>query len=80
MELPEAVPADKPVSLKLLIGILAVIVCVPSFRTQVERPVAISAVKALKTVELITVPVTTGWPELLIVNVPLENDISIPRF
>jgi len=33
--------------------------------------VAKSDVKALKTVLLITVPVTTGWPEVLIWNVPL---------
>jgi len=32
----------------------------------VDRPVAKSAVKALNAVLLITVPVITGWPEVLI--------------
>jgi len=29
-----------------------------------------SAVKALKAVDAMTVPVTTGWPELLMLKVP----------
>src|SRR3990167_9727146 len=51
---------------------------VPSFRMQVERPVARSAVRALKAVEDMTVPVTTGWPAVLIEKVPLEKDICYP--
>jgi len=37
----------------------------------VDRPVAKSAVRALKAVEDMTVPVTTGCPEVFIANVPL---------
>jgi hypothetical protein len=36
----------------------------------VERPVARSAVRALNAVDEITVPETTGWPAVLIKNVP----------
>jgi hypothetical protein len=42
----------------------------PSFVIQVERPVAISAVKALKTVAEATVLATTGCPEELMTKVP----------
>jgi len=51
---------------------------VPSFSTHVDRPVAKSEVSALNTVEDMTVPVTTGWPELLIENTPAENDMCYP--
>jgi hypothetical protein len=37
---------------------------------QVDRPVARSAVRALKTDALIVVPDTTGWPEEFIEKVP----------
>jgi hypothetical protein len=37
----------------------------------VDRPVARSAVSALKTLLEMTVPVTTGWPVLLMLKVPL---------
>jgi len=36
----------------------------------VDKPVPRSAVKALKGVDAMTVPVTTGWPELLMLKVP----------
>jgi hypothetical protein len=36
----------------------------------VDKPVPRSAVKALKAVDEMTVPVTTGWPALLILKVP----------
>ena len=51
-------------------GILAVATVWPSFVIAVDRPVPRSAVKALKAVDEITVPVTTGWPELLMLKVP----------
>jgi hypothetical protein len=46
-----------------------VVVC-PSFVIAVDKPVAKSAVSALNAVDDMTVPVTTGWPVLLITNVP----------
>ena len=49
----------------------AVVVVCPSFVIAVDRPVAKSAVSALNAVDDMTVPVTTGWPLLLIWNVPL---------
>ena len=52
-------------------GILAVAVVCPSFVIAVDRPVPRSAVKALKAVEEMTVPVTTGWPAVLMLKVPL---------
>ena len=51
-------------------GILAVATVWPSFVIAVDRPVPRSAVKALKAVDEITVPVTTGWPALLMLKVP----------
>jgi hypothetical protein len=51
-------------------GTRTVVAVCPSFVMAVDRPVAKSAVRALKTVEEMVVPVTTGWPELLITNVP----------
>jgi hypothetical protein len=51
-------------------GIRTVVVVCPSFVIAVVKPVAKSDVKALKAVLLMTVPVTTGWPEVLIWNVP----------
>ena len=51
-------------------GIRAVVAVCPSFVIAVDKPVAKSAVSALNAVLLITVPVTTGWPEVLIWNVP----------
>jgi len=48
----------------------AVVVVCPSFVIAVDRPVAKSAVSALNAVDDMTVPVTTGWPALLITNVP----------
>ena len=52
-------------------GILAVAVVCPSFVIAVDRPVPRSEVKALKAVEEMTVPVTTGWPAVFILKVPL---------
>ena len=52
-------------------GILAVATVCPSFVIAVDRPVPRSAVKALKAVEEMTVPVTTGWPAVFILKVPL---------
>jgi hypothetical protein len=51
-------------------GTRAVVAVCPSFVTAVDRPVAKSAVSALNAVDEMTVPVTTGWPLLLITNVP----------
>jgi hypothetical protein len=51
-------------------GTRAVVVVCPSFVIAVDRPVAKSAVSALNAVDDMTVPVTTGWPLLLITNVP----------
>ena len=48
----------------------AVVVVCPSFVIAVVSPVARSAVSALKAVDDMTVPVTTGWPVLLITKVP----------
>ena len=73
-----AVAAPTPVNLNVPSGIFAVITCVPSFRTQVDNPVARSAVKALNTVEDMTVPVTTGWPLEFMLKTPLENDVNPP--
>jgi len=52
-------------------GILAVAVVWPSFVIAVDRPVPRSAVRALNAVEEMTVPVTTGWPDVLMLKVPL---------
>ena len=46
-----------------------VVVC-PSFVIAVDRPVAKSAVSALNAVDDMTVPVTTGWPAVVMLNVP----------
>jgi hypothetical protein len=51
-------------------GTRAVVVVCPSLVIAVLRPVPRSAVSALKTELEITVPVTTGWPVLLMTNVP----------
>jgi len=51
-------------------GIRTVVAVCPSFVIAVDRPVAKSAVSALNAELLITVPVTTGCPEVLIWNVP----------
>jgi hypothetical protein len=48
----------------------AVVVVCPSFVIAVDRPVARSAVSALNAVEDMTVPVTTGWPAVLMEKVP----------
>lgn len=50
---------------------MPVVVVWPSLQTAVESPVPMSAVKALNTVELMIVPVTTGCPVVLMLNVPL---------
>lgn len=42
----------------------------PSLVMAVLRPVARSAVRALKTLAEMIVPVTTGWPVVLMLNVP----------
>ena len=52
-------------------GMRTVVVVCPSFVIAVDSPVAKSAVRALNAVDDMTVPVTTGWPVLLIWNVPL---------
>jgi hypothetical protein len=46
-----------------------VVVC-PSFVIAVDKPVAKSAVSALNAVDDMTVPVTTGWPAVVMENVP----------
>jgi hypothetical protein len=51
-------------------GIRTVVAVCPSFVIAVDKPLAKSAVSALNAELLITVPVTTGWPEVLIWNVP----------
>ena len=51
-------------------GIRADVAVCPSFVMAVLRPVAKSAVSALKAVLEMTVPETTGWPVLFIWNVP----------
>lgn len=51
-------------------GIRAVVAVCPSFVIAVDKPLAKSAVSALNAELLMTVPVTTGWPEVLIWNVP----------
>jgi hypothetical protein len=51
-------------------GIRAVVVVWPSLVIAVVRPFARSVVKALNTLEEMTVPVTTGWPVELMLNVP----------
>ena len=51
-------------------GIRAVVVVCPSFVMAVLRPVPKSAVSALKAVLEMTVPETTGWPVVLMTNVP----------
>jgi len=44
----------------------------------VESPVPKSAVRALNAVELMTVPVTTGWPAVLMLKTPEPlKDIAI---
>jgi hypothetical protein len=52
-------------------GILAVATVCPSFVIAVDRPVPRSAVSALNAVDEMTVPVTTGWPAVLMLNTPL---------
>ena len=49
----------------------AVVVVCPSFVIAVVRPVARSAVRALNAVDEMTVPVTTGWPAVFTLKVPL---------
>jgi hypothetical protein len=51
-------------------GTRTVVVVCPSFVIAVDRPVARSAVSALNAVDEMTVPVTTGWPLLLIWKTP----------
>jgi hypothetical protein len=51
-------------------GIRTVVAVCPSFVIAVDKPVAKSAVSALNAELLMTVPVTTGCPEVLIWNVP----------
>jgi hypothetical protein len=51
-------------------GTRTVVAVCPSFVIAVDRPVPRSAVSALNAVDDMTVPVTTGWPLLLITNVP----------
>ena len=53
-------------------GTLAVVAWVPSFSTQVVRPVAMSESVLLLVVLLIVVPVTTGFPATRL-KVPLEK-------
>ena len=52
-------------------GTRTVVVVCPSFVIAVDRPVAKSAVRALNAVDDMTVPVTTGWPVVFMLNVPL---------
>jgi hypothetical protein len=51
-------------------GTRTVVVVCPSFVIAVDRPVAKSAVSALNAVDDMTVPVTTGWPAVVMLNVP----------
>ena len=67
---PAVVASPTPVSLKPPSLMLAMGVVCPSLVSAVVRPVARSAVRALKAVDVMVVPVTTGWPVLLILNVP----------
>jgi hypothetical protein len=78
-ESPAVVPADKPVNLWLAIGKFAVIVCDPSFNTQVLNAVAISELVVLVVVDEIVVPVTTGFPDGS-EYVPEVKGIFIPYF
>ena len=66
-----AVGAPMPVSLKVFSGMLFVTTVWPSLVIAVLRPVARSAVSALNAVDVMVVPVTTGWPAVLIRNVPV---------
>ena len=63
-ESPFADPVASPVSLNEDIGMFAVIVCVPSFSTQVVKAVTKSANVEVAAVEEIVVPVT-GTAKLL---------------
>jgi hypothetical protein len=58
----ELIPAAK--------GTRTVVVVCPSFVIAVDRPVAKSAVSALNAVDDMTVPVTTGWPAVVIEKTP----------
>jgi hypothetical protein len=81
MDMPPAVMIEPVVALVASVtsvelmpcakGTRTVVVVCPSFVIAVDRPVARSAVSALNAVDDMTVPVTTGWPALLIWNVPL---------
>ena len=51
-------------------GTRTVVGVCPSFVIAVDSPVAKSAVSALNVVDDTVVPVTTGWPLLLITKVP----------
>ena len=51
-------------------GMRWVVTVWPSFVIEVDRPVPKSAVSALKSVDEMTVPVTTGWPALFMLKVP----------
>ena len=68
---PDVVAVPTLVSLNPPSLMLAVGVVCPSFVIAVDRPVAKSAVSELNAVDEMTVPVTTGWPALLIWKVPL---------
>ena len=52
-------------------GIATAVVVCPSFVIAVDRPVARSAVRALNAGADMTVPVTTGWPVVLMEKTPL---------
>jgi hypothetical protein len=65
-----AVAFPRPVILKLAMGIFAVMVCVPSFRTAVDNPVAMSLSVLFAHDEAMVVPVTTGLPGVNNENVP----------
>jgi hypothetical protein len=59
---------------------LAVGVDCPSLVKQVLRPVPKSAVSRLNVAELMTVPVTTGWPAVLILNVPVPLKLIVTSY
>jgi hypothetical protein len=70
---PEVVPVESVTRVELIPaakGMRTVVVDCPSLVIAVDKPVAKSAVRALKAVEEMTVPATTGCPDVFIWNVP----------
>jgi hypothetical protein len=59
-------------------GMFAVIVCVPFFRTAVDKPEAMSERVELAQVDVMVVPVTTGFTVETRLKVPFANGIAVP--